>query len=64
MKGLLLLLLALVLISGCSFIIAEDQDISTFGIKKEDASSLRQEIQRQRPENPQGVDLFPGTVLK
>lgn len=63
MKG-LVFVLGMLLVCGCSFIIAEDQDISSFGIKKEDASSLTQEIKRQRPENPTEVEIFPGANLK
>lgn len=63
MKG-FVFVLGIVLFCGCSFIIAEDQDISSFGMKKEDASSLTQEIKRQRPENPTEIDLFQGTNLK
>ncbi len=47
----LALALGLVLFCGCSFIIAKDQDISTYGINKEDAAKLTEEIQKQRPEN-------------
>ena len=63
MKG-LVFALGMVLLCGCSFIVAEDQDISSFGIKKEDASSLTQEIKRQRPENLPEADFFPGSNLK
>ncbi len=63
MKG-LVFVLGMLLVCGCSFIVAEDQDISSFGIKKDDAASLTQEIKRQRPENPPEVDIFPGANLK
>jgi hypothetical protein len=63
MKG-LIFALGVLLFCGCSFIVAEDQDISSFGINKEDASSLTQEIKRQRPEEPREIKLFPGANLK
>jgi hypothetical protein len=63
MKG-LVFALGMLLVCGCSFIVAEDQDISSFGIKKEDASTLTQEIKRQRPEDLSGADFFPGANLK
>jgi len=63
MKG-LVFVLGMVLVCGCSFIIAENQDISTYGIKKDEASRLTEEIQRQRPENLPGIDIFPGENLK
>jgi|GEM_PF-5393836 len=63
MRG-LVFALGMLLVSGCSFIIAEDKDISSFGINKEEASSLTQEIKRQRPENPREVNIFPPSHLK
>lgn len=63
MKG-LVFVLGVLLLCGCSFIIAEDQDISTFGIKKDEATSLTREIQRQRPEDLPEVKIFPGSNLK
>lgn len=56
--------LGLLLFCGCSFIVAEDQDISSFGINKDEATSLTQEIKRQRPEEPREFKLFPGANLK
>ncbi len=64
MKGLAAILLGMFLLSGCSFIIAEDQDISSFGMKKDEATSYTREIQRQRPENLPGSDYFPSPNLK
>ena len=52
------------LLCGCSFIVAEDQDISSFGIKKDEAATLKKEIERQRPEGLSGVDIFPPAHLK
>ncbi len=63
MKG-IIFALSVLLFCGCSFIIAEDQDISTYGIKKDEASRLTQEIERQKPENLTGVNFFPGENLK
>ena len=63
MKG-LVFALCMLLLCGCSFIIAKDQDISTYGIKREDASTLTQEIKRQRPEGLSGADFFPEANLK
>ena len=56
--------LGVLLFCGCSFIVADDKDISSFGIKKDEASSLTQEIKRQRPEEPREFKLFPGANLK
>ena len=63
MKG-LAFALGLFLFCGCSFIVADDKDISTFGMNKDEATSLTQEIKRQRPEEPREFKLFPGANLK
>ena len=63
MRG-LLLVLSLALFCGCSFIVADDKDISSYGIKKDEASSLTREIQRQRPEGLPGGEFFPESNLK
>jgi hypothetical protein len=63
MKG-LAFVLGILLFCGCSFIVAKDQDVSSFGIKKDEASSLTREIQRQRPEGLPGAEFFPEPNLK
>lgn len=63
MRG-LVCVLGMILLCGCSFIVAKDQDVSSFGIKKDEASALTREIQRQRPEDLPGADFFPQPNLK
>lgn len=50
----LIFLLMLIFISGCSFIVMdviEEGNFKTFGIKKDDASKLTKEIERQKPKD-------------
>jgi hypothetical protein len=43
---------------GCSFIVTEDNNLKTFGIKKEDASDLARRIDEQRPKNVTEIHIM------
>ena len=51
-------LLIVTLICGCSFVLSEDQNLKTVGIRKEDANNLTKTIENQRPDKPREIRIL------